>query len=113
MGQAACYNGGNSGGRARELTWPNLAAALESGDQMKVQIEGNTLTVETTLDMTKPSRSGNSTIIATTRGQQFIGMYNGRPTYLQLNVMQMDSGAVGTGFEVIEKKGPQRAPKAA
>lgn len=64
---------------------------------MKVTIERiddvPTLRLEVKLDMAKQSRSGNSTVIATTRGQQLIGKVNGRDTYLQLNVTQVEPGS--------------------
>lgn len=56
------------------------------------------LKVEVALTENKQSRSGNSTIVATSRGQQFIGNVKGKPTYLQLNVMQMQE--TGGGLEV-------------
>jgi hypothetical protein len=57
------------------------------------------LTVEVPLTESKPSRSGNSTIIATTRGQQLIGKVRGKATYLQLNVMQIDEADGGLHVE--------------
>lgn len=59
------------------------------------------LNIEVPLTLTKQSRSGNSTVIATTRGQQFIGQINGKETYLQLNVLQMET----TGGLEIEGQG--------
>jgi hypothetical protein len=64
----------------------------------KFDPDTNVLTISTDLNLHKTSRSGNSTIIATTRGQQYIGKVNGKDTYLQLNVMQMD--VAGGGFEI-------------
>lgn len=73
---------------------------------MKIKIEGDELVVRAPLTLVKASRSGNSTIIATSRGQQYIGQYNGRPTYLQLNVMQMEGAG---GNEVVEvERGSER-----
>lgn len=68
---------------------------------MKITIENDELVIRTPLDLKKASRSGNSTILATTRGQQYVGNVDGQPTYVQLNVMQMPTGAAGGGlFEV-------------
>lgn len=83
---------------------------------MKVKLEGETLVIEAPLSMNKPSRSGNSTIVATTRGQQYIGRFHGKDTYLQLNVMQMEttgglevSGTEGSTEITAPKKAPGRA----
>lgn len=73
---------------------------------MKVKLKGNTLSIETELNSVGASRSGRSTMLATTHGQQYIGNVNGKPTYLQVNVMQMESGAAGSGtFELIGASG--------
>lgn len=76
--------------------------------RVELSADGRQLSIETELDLNKPSRSGQSTILATTRGQQYVGNINGKPTYVQLNVMQMDSGAAGGG--VVELVSPKKAP---
>jgi hypothetical protein len=63
-----------------------------------------TLQIEVPLTLAKQSRSGNSTVIATTRGQQFIGKINGQDTYLQLNVLQMETTG---GLEIKRVKEPE------
>lgn len=78
---------------------------------MKASFTGNKLTVEVDLDLSKASRSGNSTILATSRGQQFIGNYKGRPTYLQLNVMQI--GETGQEIELVGEVPKKPVGKAA
>lgn len=69
------------------------------------------LRIEVPLTESKQSRSGNSTVMATTRGQQFIGNIKGKPTYLQLNVMQM--GEAGGGLQVEESPNTSTRRRAA
>lgn len=76
---------------------------------MKVEITKDKATgleslhIDVPLTENKQSRTGNSVVIASSKGQQHIGKVRGKDTYLQLNVMQME-GASG-GLEVV--RGPE------
>lgn len=65
---------------------------------MKVRLEGNELSIRVPLTEGKASKSGKSIVLASTRGQQVVGKWEGRPITLQLNVMQaVHGGMTGDG----------------
>jgi hypothetical protein len=60
---------------------------------MKVKIENSELTIRVPLNAEGTlSRSGKSSVLASSRGQQFIGKFEGKPIFLQLNVLRSERG---------------------
>lgn len=66
--------------------------------QVKIGPGGKELQITVPLSENKRSRTGKSTIVASSGGNYPIGKINGKPTFLQLNVMQSESDFTGSAI---------------
>lgn len=58
---------------------------------IKTKFEDSELTIRVPLNQAGTrSRSGSTYVIGTSQGNQYIGDWNGKPTYLQVNVLQSE-----------------------
>lgn len=76
---------------------------------MKAEIKGDELIIRAPLGQLRPSRSGNTLVLASSKGNRYAGEYKGKPVNFQLNVFTHTEELEGTGEgQVMEEE--QRKP---